>query len=160
MRIRPARAGDLPQAAELFGQLDRFQSAWRVFEPRPTLKDEAEQRYREALEGAGSRLMVAEVEGEVVGIAHGHLLQISSISDEIVLEVENVFVAPSHRRRGVAEALVRALGDFAHGRGVRRMALKTYSHNEGAMRFWEALGFEPRWVQMTAPVQELRTNDS
>ena len=153
--VRPARPEDLPPALDLFDQLDRFQSPWRVFEPRANLAEEAGARYRAALDSAEARLMVAEQDGRIIGMAHGHLLAISSISDEIVLEVENVVVAPSHQRRGVASALVLALAEFARSRGVRRLALKTYAQNEDAMRFWESIGFGPRWVQMTATVEDL-----
>jgi N-acetylglutamate synthase-like GNAT family acetyltransferase len=150
VHIRPARPEDLPQALDLFAELDRFQAGWRVFEPRAGLLEEAEARYRAALDSPESRLLVADEDGRIIGMAHGHLLTISSISDEIVLEVENVVVAPSHRRRGVAHALVLALAGFARQLGIARVALKTYSQ-----RFWESIGFRPRWVQMTATPEEL-----
>jgi GNAT superfamily N-acetyltransferase len=156
VRVRPARPDDLPQALDLFDQLDRFQSGWRVFEPRTSLRDEAERRYRTALDSPDSRLVVAEGDGGIVGIAHGSLLAISSISDEVALDVENLIVLPSHRRRGVARALVLALAQFARDRGAPRLALKTYSLNDEAMRFWESMGFRPRWVQMTAAVEDLQ----
>ena len=41
------------------------------------------------------------------------------------------------------------------GKASGCVVLKTYSQNEEALRFWSALGFRPRYVQMTAPADEL-----
>jgi GNAT superfamily N-acetyltransferase len=153
--VRPATAQDLPAALELFDQLDRFQHGWRVFEPRATLRQEAEARYRAALMDPDVLHVVAEVDGRVVGTALAKAHPISSMSDEVVAELSGVMVHPDHRALGVGRALVAEVGRWAAGRGVRRVAIKTYSANEEALRFWEGLGFEPRLVQMTALAEDL-----
>jgi GNAT superfamily N-acetyltransferase len=153
--IRQAGPRDLARAGDLFDELDRYQAAWRVFDPRTELRREAEDRYRAAAADPDVLHLVAEDDGRLVGMAFGRVGAISSISDQRVLEVSNVVVVPSHRRRGVARALVRSLAAFARGRGVSRMALKTYLQNDDAMKFWGSLGFRPRYVQMTAAVEEL-----
>jgi GNAT superfamily N-acetyltransferase len=159
--IRKARAEDLPQAMELFDELDRLQRDWRVFEPRPDLRGEAEARYRRALEEAergrseDAVHVVAEMDGRIVGMAFAHLLVPSSMSDELAAELSNVIVRPDAWERGVGRALVAEIGRWATGRGVRRVMIKTYAQNEEALRFWEAIGFEPRFVQMTARAEDL-----
>ncbi|MFN2591182.1 MAG: N-acetyltransferase family protein [Actinomycetota bacterium] len=153
--IRAARPEDLDQLVGLFDELDRYQSAWRVFEPRPTLRDETARRYRSISDDPDSIQVVAEDDGRVVAMAVGRVSHVSSISDERVLDVSNVVVLPSHRRRGIARSLILALAAFARERGARRLALKTYAANREAMRFWESLGFTPRYVQMTSTVEEL-----
>ena len=40
-------------------------------------------------------------------------------------------------------------GRFAADRGVRWIELKTFAPNQGAMEFWEGLGFTPAVVQLT-----------
>jgi GNAT superfamily N-acetyltransferase len=80
---------------------------------------------------------------------------ISSISDDRVLDVSNVVVLPSHRRTGVARAMILALAAFARERGAGRLALKTYAQNDDAIRFWYSLGFRARYVQMTAALDDL-----
>jgi len=64
-------------------------------------------------------------------------------------------VDPDARGRGIGRALVAEVAAWAGRQGVRLVVLKTYSQNEEALRFWSALGFRPRYVQMTAPVDEL-----
>jgi ribosomal protein S18 acetylase RimI-like enzyme len=54
--------------------------------------------------------------------------------------VLNVYVEPAWRRRGVAEALMRALLDELAARGVRRIVLHASADGR---RLYERLGFEP-----------------
>lgn len=154
-RIRRARAEDLPAALELYRELERFQQAWRVFEPRSDLAGEAEARYRAALDDPAQLHLVAERDARLVGMGVARITVPSSMSDERAAEVSNVYVLPDARGLGVGRALVTGLARWARERGARRLVLKTYSQNEDALRFWEAVGFRPRLVQMTALTDDL-----
>ncbi len=155
LRIRRATAGDIPAAMELFAGLDRLQAPWRVFERRPTLSDQTEARYGSALEGSGAIHLLAELDGRLVGMAYAEVVVPSSMSDERAAELSNVTVDPDARGRGIGRALVTEVAAWARRQGVRLVVLKTYSQNEEALGFWSALGFRPRYVQMTAPADEL-----
>jgi ribosomal protein S18 acetylase RimI-like enzyme len=157
--IRPAAKEDLPAVMALWDELERHQGGWRVFAPRPTLRAEAEARYHRSRDDPDSLHLVAEEDGELVGMAVGWIATVSSMSDEPALEVANVVVARVRRQRGVARALVLALADFARRRGVKRLVVKTYAENEVAMRFWRALGFRPRYVQLTAAALDLAAGE-
>jgi ribosomal protein S18 acetylase RimI-like enzyme len=154
-RIRQARAADLPAALELYRELDRFQQAWRVFEPRADLAGEAEARYRAALGDPAQLHLVAERDDRLVGMGMARVTVPSSMSDERAAEVSNVYVLPEARGLGVGRALVVGLARWAREQGAPRLVLKTYSQNEEALRFWETVGFRPRFVQMTALAEDL-----
>jgi ribosomal protein S18 acetylase RimI-like enzyme len=155
VRVRPATAADIPAAMELFAELDRVQSPWRVFERRPGLLRQTEARYRSALEGSGAIHLVAELNGRLVGMAFAEVVVPSSMSDERAAELSNVMVDPEFRGLGIGRALVSEVAAWVRAQGVRLVVLKTYSSNEEALGFWSALGFRPRYVQMTAPADEL-----
>ena len=129
-----------------------------MFIARSNLGEEALERYRAAPDDPDTLHLVAEARGAPIGMALGRVQAISSISDERVMEVSNVIVLPSYRRRGVARALIQALAAFAEERGATRLALKTYAQNDEAMRFWESVGFHPRYVQMTATVEDVASD--
>ena len=74
----------------------------------------------------------------------------SRFSDERALELSGVVVRSDFRGRGVGRALVAEAARFAQERGIPWVELKTFSPNQGAMEFWESLGFTPRVVQMTS----------
>lgn len=56
-------------------------------------------------------------------------------------EVQKVMVLASHRRRGIAAALMARLEGLARERGVRVLFLDTSEGRGGAGRFYEALGY-------------------
>ncbi len=63
-------------------------------------------------------------------------------------ELEDVFVVPAARRRGVGLQLVRFAIARAIERGCRSMGLNTNENNDGALAFYKRLGFRaerPRW---------------
>jgi ribosomal protein S18 acetylase RimI-like enzyme len=63
-------------------------------------------------------------------------------------ELEDVFVVPEARRRGVGLRLVQFAIARANERGCRSMGLNTNERNEGALALYRRLGFRserPRW---------------
>jgi GNAT superfamily N-acetyltransferase len=53
----------------------------------------------------------------------------------------SMWVAPEARRRGTGRALVQAVEDWARKWGARRIVLWVITGNDGAVRFYEMLGF-------------------
>jgi GNAT superfamily N-acetyltransferase len=60
--------------------------------------------------------------------------------------LEDLFVERAARRTGLGRALVTAALERARARGCRRIELDVNEQNEGALRFYESLGFttEPK----------------
>jgi ribosomal protein S18 acetylase RimI-like enzyme len=139
----------------LFQELDRMQSDWRVFTPRPGFYDEVGDKYRESIEKQNAVVLVAEDDGEVVGMAYGEVRVPSRFSDERALELSGVVVRSGFRGRGVGRELVHEAARFAQERDVEWIELKTFAPNQGAMEFWETLGFTPRVVQLTQTTDAL-----
>ena len=156
MKVRQATPEDVPALVALFQELDRMQSDWRVFTPRPGFYDEVGLKYREAMSTENAVVVVAEGdEGEIVGMAYGEVRIPSRFSDERALELSGVVVRTGYRGRGVGRALVQEAARFAGELGVEWVELKTFAPNQGAMAFWEGLGFTPRVVQMTQGTKAL-----
>ena len=61
--------------------------------------------------------------------------------------VMNVAVDPEHRRRGVAGHLLQRLFDLTRDDERRGYTLEVRVSNEGAIRLYEQLGFEPRGIR-------------
>jgi GNAT superfamily N-acetyltransferase len=155
VKVRQATLEDVPALVALFQELDRMQSDWRVFTPRPGFYDEVGLKYREAMSTENAVVLVAEDEGEIVGMAYGEVRIPSRFSDERALELSGVVVRTGYRGRGVGRALVQEAARFAGELGVEWVELKTFAPNQGAMAFWEGLGFTPRVVQMTQGTKAL-----
>ncbi len=86
--------------------------------------------------------LLAEWEGEVVGFAlffHNY----STWRGRQGLYLEDLFVPPEHRRRGVGRALLRALAALAVQRDCARMEWSVLNWNELAHGFYRQLGAVP-----------------
>ena len=119
-RIRPARAEDLDAALQLFADLDRHQREWRVFPPRRSLRHEAAERYRRALDDPAIRHAVAVEGHHLVGMALGEIVAGSSFSDERALEISSILVLEARRGQGIGRALVADLVAFGRERDGAR----------------------------------------
>jgi GNAT superfamily N-acetyltransferase len=157
LKVRRATPGDVPSLVALFQELDRMQSDWRVFTPRPGFYDEVGAKYGDAIATPDAVVLVVEDDGEVVGMAYGEVRVPSRFSDERALELSGVVVRAGYRGRGVGHELVKEAARFARDLGVAWIELKTFAPNEGAMQFWEGLGFTPRVVQLTSSTEALLT---
>lgn len=155
MKVRQATPDDVPSLVALFQELDRMQSDWRVFTPRPGFYDEVGDKYRESIEKENAVVLVAEDDAEVVGMAYGEVRVPSRFSDERALELSGVVVRSGFRGRGVGRELVHEAARFAQERDIEWVELKTFAPNQGAMEFWETLGFTPRVVQLTQTTDAL-----
>jgi ribosomal protein S18 acetylase RimI-like enzyme len=51
-------------------------------------------------------------------------------------------VAAAHRRRGIGSALLEEAARWARERGVTKLELHVFPHNEAALALYERFGFE------------------
>jgi ribosomal protein S18 acetylase RimI-like enzyme len=57
--------------------------------------------------------------------------------------IESIWVAPTHRRRGVLRGLLQGLTQIERSRGVTELLLWVLEDNYDAQHAYDALGFEP-----------------
>jgi GNAT superfamily N-acetyltransferase len=80
---------------------------------------------------AEGRTYVAEEEGSLVGFA-------TWIEADGIFELEDLFVDPGWRRRGIAMALVNRIAEVLRARGVERLEVTANPH---ALGFYHTAGF-------------------
>ena len=80
---------------------------------------------------AGGRTHVAEEDGSVVGFA-------TWAGTGGTVELEDLFVDPAYRRRGIAAALVSHIAGILRARGAERLEVTANPH---ALGFYRAVGF-------------------
>jgi len=100
------------------------------------------------------RCVVCEVEGRIVGYA----LLISFWSNELggeVCNIDELFVAPEHRSRGLATALFDSLAAARESLWPTRpaaLALEVNPENQRARALYERLGFRGKNLAMRLPL--------
>lgn len=63
------------------------------------------------------------------------------------VDIHNLAVHPSYRRRGIGKHLLQAVVEEAKGNGSGRVTLEVRKSNEPAQRLYQALGFVERGVR-------------
>jgi GNAT superfamily N-acetyltransferase len=91
------------------------------------------------------RVLVA-VQGEEV-IGHLQLTEADGASD---LEIKNMAVLESHRRRGVGRSLVARAVDLARAESRRSVCVATAAADLDNLRFYQQLGFRMRSIERDA----------
>jgi GNAT superfamily N-acetyltransferase len=127
--IRDARADDAPAVARLLTELGYQSDAGAV--------DERLER----LQVVGDRVLVAEVDGDVVGVAH---LQVTPAleRDRPAAKLGVLVVDEAQRGRGIGRVLVEAAEAEARLRGCELLFLTTAERRDDAHAFYERVGLE------------------
>lgn len=86
------------------------------------------------------QVLVAEIDGGVVGWAHAFTA--IRIETEPFVELGGLVVAEAHRGRGVGRTLVRAAEAWAADRGLYRLRIRSNTVRSDAHAFYAALGYE------------------
>ncbi|MEO1208133.1 MAG: GNAT family N-acetyltransferase [Cyanobacteria bacterium J06638_20] len=63
-----------------------------------------------------------------------------------------LYVAPEHRRRGIASVLMHTAEAWAKERGDRQITLQVFEFNEPAIRLYEKLGYQVQSLVMQKPL--------
>jgi GNAT superfamily N-acetyltransferase len=130
VEIRPVRG---PELAEPLRLLEVF---LREGEPVPEV---FAQRLRDAVEAGEIEVLTAHVDGSVVGVAV--LAQRLSVSAAgLFASIEELYVVPEARGRGVGRALLEAVGERCTARGVSYVEAQV--EDEEAAAFYAAVGYE------------------
>jgi GNAT superfamily N-acetyltransferase len=134
MSVRPATLADLTPLAALFDGYRRF------YEGAADL-DGAAGFLRARLEAGDSVIFVAERDGQLVGFTQLYP-SFSSLSMRRVWILNDLFVAPDHRRGGVGGALMAQAEAFARQDGAKGLQLATQRTNVRAKALYEARGWQ------------------
>jgi ribosomal protein S18 acetylase RimI-like enzyme len=123
--LRDTRLAALRDSPHAFMSTHAEESAWQ------------EAQWRQAFDA--STWIVAREDDQVIGLARS----VSEPGRPWARHVESIWVAPTHRRRGVFRDLLWALARIEGDRGVTDLQLWVLEDNDEAQRAYEALGFVP-----------------
>lgn len=133
INIRKARPTDIPAIYKLICEL-------AIFEKEPDAVEVTEEELFKYgfSEEAFYNCIVAEEEGEVVGIALFYF-RFSTWKGKAV-HLEDLIVTQSHRGKGIGRALYDEVLLYSQAQGVRRVQWEVLDWNQPAIEFYEASG--------------------
>jgi GNAT superfamily N-acetyltransferase len=133
-KLRAAEPRDVPAIVGLIRELAEFEKLSHLLQVTP-------EKLRPHLFGEKpvAEALVAECAGEVVAFAL-FFTNFSTFLAQPGLYLEDLYVKPDQRGRGVGEALLARLGRVAAERGYGRFEWSVLDWNETAIRFYERMG--------------------
>lgn len=103
---------------------------------------------RELMADPQALLLVAAVDGEVVGHLVGAFEEPSYMWTVSRAELVSMYVRTELRGQGIGGSLVDAFAEWAKDRGAARLHVSAYAANEGALRLYRSHGFAPLSIQL------------
>jgi GNAT superfamily N-acetyltransferase len=133
--VRPISRDDVAAAVELLrggSMKPEFEDPSRVEDYWSAVEETRRQR---------GDVLVAEDQGEVVGVLQVIIFQHFQHAGGWCCEIESVHVRSDRRSRGVGAQLLRAAEELARERGCYRIQLTSRNVREDAHRFYLANGY-------------------
>lgn len=131
------RAAKVPDAEAVHALASELAEALGDSPPKPAAVRE---RLGELLEAPGAGLLVAEVEGEVVGVV-SYWIKPDLAHGDSVVEIPMLAVSEGYRRGGVGRALLAAVTERASEADAALVELVATPSNVAAREFYRSLGF-------------------
>ena len=139
--VRQARSDDVPDIFVLIRALAEYEKL--SHQVTGTVEDLQEHLFgnRPCVES-----IVAELNGKIIGFAL-FFPNYSTFLTKPGIYLEDLFVLPDYRRRGIAKAMLSYLGKLAIDRDAGRLEWSVLDWNQSAIAFYQNMGAEvlPDW---------------
>jgi len=130
---------------------------WHMTEEGKTI---LKQRVQNELSTNNSHVLIAEMNGEIIGSAHGEITHRTDYTPKTVGSISTVYVVREFRKRGVGALLVKQLCELFDAEGVEDVTLRYIIGNKEAEAFWRKLGFKPIITTAKTSLKELKNKTS
>jgi GNAT superfamily N-acetyltransferase len=148
LRLRPAVEADVPAIFELIGELADYERL------RPQMVGSAADLRRHLFgEPRFAHALMAEWELRIAGFAL-YFFNYSTFLCRPGLYLEDLFVRPEYRGRGIGLGLLRSLEHSAREIGCGRLEWAVLDWNQSAIDFYREFGAQPRegWMLYRKPL--------
>jgi ribosomal protein S18 acetylase RimI-like enzyme len=156
--IRKAKRSDIEKLAQLKLQLQQHceesnSLIWQMTKEGAAL---LKQKVSDDLDNVNGHVLVAELDGEIIGFAYGEISHRTDYSPGIVGSISTVYVDRKARRKGVGTLLVRQICEFFESEVIEDVTLRYVVGNKEAEIFWSKLGFNPVITTAKTGLRELK----
>ena len=133
MTIRQASIQDMDQLAILFAE-------YRVFYQQSFDPEAAKQFLQERMINQESMIFIAIDDGKYAGFTQLYP-SFSSVGMKKIWILNDLFVAPGFRQKGIAQALINHVLRYSKETGRKKVILSTAYDNFNAQKLYKKLGF-------------------
>jgi len=151
--VREARSEDYDPLTEVMEEVDAYH---RQALPHIFCATVGAARSRahidELISNEDHALFVAERKGQVIGVVHVALRETPDIPILVprrYVAVDTLVVSEAHRRLGIGRALMERVQRWALDKGAAQIELGVWQFNQGAIAFYEKIGYRTTNLKMT-----------
>lgn len=142
MLIRTAEMKDMEQLRKLYSELEadgvKYQPEHFVTGYR------TDEFFREIFENDTEDILIAELNGNVVGFSHVMILEqkkVACLKPQTVVYIQDLDVSEKHRNNGIGTLLMNASKEYGKKRGADFIRTQVFPQNTDGIRFYERNGF-------------------
>ena len=147
MEIRKLIESDYDQVIELYKELDEMHVQARpdYFVHRDKEQVYPKDAFVHNLAYPGGVELGAFDNGQLVGVVRATLWEESGMRKDIKMVcLDNIYVLPTNRRKGIATSLFAQVELWAKEQGAIRLELHTWDFNKNAISMYQAMGMMPQ----------------
>lgn len=151
MKIRRAEVRDIPGMIELLYQVGDVHHQIRPDIFRTGCIKYTPAELEELLRDETTPIFVCDLDGFVAGYCfcqHREYRDSTALTDRKELYIDDLCVDENCRGRGIARSLYAHVTDYAKACGCAFVTLNVWCGNDGAMKFYEAMGMNARSITM------------
>ena len=144
MEIRFAREDELDRVNELRKQVNDLQVEGKPDVFKAGFNDELYNHIYDIWNDPEQEIVVADADGIICGFAvvhHIYKAENPFMFERDFIDVDEFCVDERFRRQGIATEIITFIKDYTKETGFKRIELNMWEFNQGALEFYEAVGF-------------------
>lgn len=144
MEIRFAREDELDRVNELRKQVNDLHVEGKPDVFKAGFNDELYNHIYDIWNDPEQEIVVADADGIICGFAvvhHIYKAENPFMFERDFIDVDEFCVDERFRRQGIATEIITFIKDYTKEKGFRRIELNMWEFNQGALEFYEAVGF-------------------
>lgn len=103
------------------------------------------------IEGKRALVVVAELKSKIVGLLYATIEK--EEGDEVIkgyhrISVDELYVEPSHRNKGVGSLLMQDVEKWAKKKRINDLTVLVYAFNQKSLKFYENHGYKPYSIRL------------
>ena len=139
VHFRRARREDLSEIVRMLADDELGSQRERCEDPLP---ESYYTSFEQINNDSNQQLIVAELDGKVIGTLHLMFLPSISYQGGLRAQVESVRVDRQYQNQGIGSEMMKWTIERAKERGAHMVQLTTHKSRQDAHRFYERLGFQ------------------
>lgn len=154
LHIRSMTPADYPAVDAMMSSLHQLHVDARPDLYRAVAHIYPEEMFLEKIADPNMICLIAEADGSPAGLCFVEMRFRTCMQKMVSAYMDDLYVCPEHRRRGVATGIFREAERLARARGAVRLDLMVWAFNAEAIRFYESLGMTLQRAIYEMPLKE------